>query len=346
MVKYYFFFLLIFSNILRAEQCSSQVNLKSYIPKYAKNFHIDYKKDFKIISTLSAQYLVTKNVNNITCNFNLKLNHAEKNIIMTSTTYLPSLVLLKKQEELIAFQGKKYIYEKNFNLNKIMDIGFVLNPENLLKFKPQLIMAYQENLQEISSLSFFYKLKLPLVISMEHLENSALGRAEWIIFNSAFFNEEEKAIEFYNKIESNYLKLVKKTPTKKKVLVGDIQNGFWVFPGAKSDFSQMLIDAGAELVLQVNSRATQKISLEELVKKNLNPDFWLLNNNFHSKKELDHPIYKKFKDVAIYNYIARKNKFGANDFWETVISRPDLVLNDLVMIFNNHDSGLQWYKKL
>ncbi len=346
MTNLFILFILLFPLSLMAENCELKPTVKKYIPKHAKNFQIDYKKDYKIISTKSEKYLVANDVRKIKCQFDFKINTVSKNIVMTSTTYLPTLSLLGREDLLVAFQGKKYIYNSKFNLNKIDDIGFSLSPENLIKYSPQLIISYMDNMQGSNDLKLFYRLGLPVVISYEHEEESALARAEWSIFNSAFLDAEEKMQKVFLEIEENYLKIKNNVKSRKKVLVGDIQNGFWVFPGAKSDFSQMLIDAGAELVLQVNSRATQKISLEELVKKNLNPDFWLLNNNLHSKKELDHPIYKKFKEIAIYNYIARKNKYGANDFWETGISRPDLVLNDLVMILNNHDSNLHWYKKL
>lgn len=338
--------ILMMSCSLRAQDCSTLPTVKKFIPQYAKNFKIDYKENFKIISTSKEQYLVTKNIKKINCDFKYKLNQVGNNVVMTSTTYLPVLSVLQKQNLLIAFQGKKYIFDSRFDLEKIADIGFTLNPENLLKYKPQLILGYLENLQGTNDLSFYYRLNLPLVLSEEHIENSALGRAEWVVFNAAFFGDEELAIKFFKKIEQNYISLVKTIKVKRKVLVGDIQNGFWIFPGASSDFSNILLDAGAELILNISSNKTQRISLEELLSKKIKPDLWLLNNNMQSLKELNHPIYKEFINIPIYNYVNRVNKNGANDFWETSISRPDLVLKDLINILNGRDNELTWYKRL
>ena len=345
MVKLFVIILLISCQPLLAEQCSLLPTIKKFIPKYAEQFQIEYKEGFKIISTSNEKYLVAKDLKKINCDFKYKIREVEKNVVMTSTTYLPVLVLLQKSNELVAFQGKKYIFDPSFDLSKIDDIGFSLNPENLLKYKPQLILAYLENLQGLNDLAFFYRLNLPLVLSLEHTESTALGRAEWIIFNAAFFGEEDKAVKFFNEIEQNYNVLKNGLKVKKKILVGDIQNGFWVFPGAESDYSKILKDAGAELILQAPSNKTQRLSLEELLNKKIKPDIWLLNNNMKSIGELSHPIYKNF-NVPTYNYINRVNQNGANDFWESSISRPDLVLKDIINILNGRDKELRWYKRL
>lgn len=338
--------IIFFSNSIRAQQCSTLPTLRKFMPKYAKNFQIEYKENFKIVSTLSEHYLVAKDLKKIKCDYKFKLKQVENNVVMTSTTYLPVLSLLQKQNTLVAFQGKKYIYDSHFDLSKITDIGFTLNPENLLGYKPQLILAYPENLQNINDLAFYYRMSLPLVLSYEHLENTALGRAEWVVFNAAFFGEEEKGIKFFNEIEQNYILLSKSKKVKRKVLIGDVQNGFWVFPGASSDFSKIVQDAGAELILNVSSNKTQRISLEEFINKKIKPDLWLLNNNVQKLKELDHPIYKDLKNIPIYNYVNRVNRNGANDFWETSISRPDLVLKDMLNILTGRDNELTWYKRI
>jgi iron complex transport system substrate-binding protein len=53
-----------------------------------------------------------------------------------------------------------------------------------------------------------------------------------------------------------------------------------------------------------------------------------------------------FKQSKIYNNNKRENKYGGNDFWEIGVVRPDLVLKDLISIFNNpniSDEKLYFY---
>lgn len=55
-----------------------------------------------------------------------------------------------------------------------------------------------------------------------------------------------------------------------------------------------------------------------------------------------------FRNGDIYNNNARTNPAGGNDYWESGVVRPDLVLRDLVKIFHPElvEEEFVYYKRL
>jgi len=63
---------------------------------------------------------------------------------------------------------------------------------------------------------------------------------------------------------------------------------------------------------------------------------------------IDFSNFKAFKTQKVYNNIKRLNSEQGNDFWESGITRPDLVLKDLIKIFHPDliDHELFYYQRL
>lgn len=55
-----------------------------------------------------------------------------------------------------------------------------------------------------------------------------------------------------------------------------------------------------------------------------------------------------FRSGRVYNNNARTNAAGGNDYWESAVVNPDLVLRDLVKIFHPELVGedFVYYKQL
>ncbi|HCK23371.1 MAG TPA: iron ABC transporter substrate-binding protein, partial [Bacteroides graminisolvens] len=45
-------------------------------------------------------------------------------------------------------------------------------------------------------------------------------------------------------------------------------------------------------------------------------------------------LFKAFKNKQVYNINKRKNKNGGNDYWESGVARPDLLLSDMIRILH------------
>jgi iron complex transport system substrate-binding protein len=212
-------------------------------------------------------------------------------------------------------------------------------------------MAYTANVS-VKKAQEMRRLKIPIVLNYDFEEKHPLARAEWIIFESAFFGKDKEAQELFGQIKTNYNEL-KRRATKfkvKKILVGDIQNGRWATCGEKSDLGILIKDAGGELVFKNETSQTQFMSLEKALKEKIVPDLWLAQNTWEKKESaLKDSRYKKFSSLPIFNNTKRLNANGFSDFWETGIARPDLLLKDLLLIFHPQEVSVEetiWYKEL
>lgn len=343
--------LFLFSISSIASVCDEGRPLSIFRPKYARHFSISYFKNYKIITVDKYKYFLSNT--NLDCDTaKLVLKIPAHKVVMTSTTYLPALEILKEENALVGFQNKKYIVSKVFNLNKIKEISYKFNPENLLTLKADLIMGYEANYLNEKQGEVFKKLKLPVVINKDFEETSPLARAEWIVFIASFFDLDKKAVEVFKSIENDYLKLKsenEKRVTKTTVLVGDIQNGSWITCGGKSDLAQMIYDAGGILAYNRPSSATQNVSLEEVGRDKTTYDIWLPHNNWKTLETKKDKRYQFINAKKVFNNNQITNEYMANDYWEMGMQRPDLLLLDLVAIFHPEDykgHKLHWYHQL
>lgn len=342
-------FIFLYANASIANNCIQKPIIRSFKPKYSLNFSIDYYSNFKILKTAKSNVLLTSNLQSLDCSFPIKVKTPVNKIVLTSTTYLPSLELLNQEKKLLGFTGKQYIYSNKFDLKNIIEISSINNIELLVKYKPDVILNGEDPATISNNLSKLIQFNIAYVPNFDFLETNPLARAEWLIYNSSLFNLEEEAQKIFEKIEVNYNQEKNKVLRypKKSVLIGEIQNGKWAHPGAKSDLAIIVQDAGGELKYKKSSDQTQYISLEELLTKELDVDIWLSHNRFNSKLDLrSNPFYKKIKFKKIANYNNSVNKNGSNDYWEMGLQRPDLLLKDLITIFHNDCSNLIWYKCL
>ncbi len=347
----------IFSLTAFGKECILNSPVKVFRPQYAQHFYIEYFNNFKIVHVGKNQYLLSR-TKDLGCEVSMnKIITPVKKVVMMSTTYLPGLTLINQEKSLIAFQGKNYIVSKNFKLDQVKEVSFKFNTEHLLGLNADLVMGYEENLTSENQREMFDKLKIPVVMNKDFEESSPLGRAEWLIYIASFYDQEDKAIEIFTMIKNNYLSLKlknQKTATPTSVLVGEIQNGKWVTCGGKSDFGQMVEDAGGVLAFKRPSVLTQSISLEEFTKNKGAFDTWLTHNSWTSINDKNKALrsdtrYLLVKAKKVYNNNLISNKFNSNDFWESGLQRPDLLLLDLSIIFhpeNYRDQKPRWYQKL
>ena len=338
---------------LWSAECEQQEVENAYIPHFAKHFKIKYYKDFKLVDSMKDRFIVADTLP-LKCETKLPVfTSSTKRFIATSTTHLAFLKDFRIEKTLVGFQGLRYINNPKLRSQKIKDINYQLNAEELLSLKPDLVMAYSANLASEKRLNDLRKLKIPVVLNRDFEETHPLARAEWMVFEAVFFSKDQEAKKLFKSIEDSYLSLAgesKKKNARPLVLVGDIQNGKWATCGGLSDLAILIRDAGGDLLLNSSSTDTQYVSLEKILSTNEVPSYWLTQNTWSdltsAKKD---SRYKKFISIPAFNNNLILNAEGFNDYWETGVSRPDLLLKDLYDIFNNKQAShlkLNWYKEL
>jgi iron complex transport system substrate-binding protein len=114
-------------------------------------------------------------------------------------------------------------------------------------------------------------------------------------------------------------------------------------------------DAGGNYLFKnEKARESLNLSIEQVMMEGQQADLWIhtgmansLNDILASDDRLAQlPAYK---NKQVYNNNKRQNNYGGNDFWESGVMNPHLILKDLFHIFHpqlNTDTNLYYYQKL
>jgi len=270
-------------------------------------------------------------------------------IVVTSTTHIPMVELLNEETSIIGFPHSKYVSsEKTRTLideGKITEIGVEnsLNTEILLDLEPELVVGYSVSSAD-KSLTTIKKAGVNVIYNGDWLEESPLGRAEWIKFFGVLFDKEKQADSIFKLIETNYLEaknIALKATNKPTILSGAIMTkDIWNLPAGESFVAQFLKDANLNYLWN-NSKGKGSLSLsfESVLDIGKNAEFWIAPGYFTSKKQLlnSNSLYgefESFKNDKVYTPTTKKGKTGGIIYYELAPTRPDLVLKDIIKITN------------
>ncbi len=268
-------------------------------------------------------------------------------MVVTSTTHLPHISLLKEKNKIIGFPNTKYISSEDFikqlEEHKIKEIGngAGLNVEKTLLLKPEIIIAFSSG-NDQKQFRIFQKNKIPVIFNADWMEDEPLGRAEWIKLFGVLFDKEQKADSIFHKIAENYNLIKSKIKNRKqKPLV--FQGGFfgdkWYLPGGKSYAAKLIKDAGGKYIWEEDTHnGSVAYNFENVLIELPKADVWLNPGSIVSKSTLAKQIpqvvdLKSYKKDKIYTYALAKGKKGGLIYFEDSPAHPDKVLEDLYHIF-------------
>ncbi len=175
----------------------------------------------------------------------------------------------------------------------------------------------------------------------DYMENTPLGRAEWIRVIGILAGCEEKADAWFDDIERRYNALsglcanVKHRPT----VFSDLAfNGQWYVAGGKSYIAKLFADAGADYIWKDNpSTASVPMDAESILAKAQKADYWRVINSLPTpmtyatlaKENPVYPLFDAFKKHQII--VCDILKTG---YFEQSQCEPDLLLADFIHFFH------------
>jgi len=242
------------------------------------------------------------------------------------------------------------------NNGSINDLGVTisLNVEKLVASKVEILVVspFEESLHDR-----FKKMGLCVVKDASYMEDSPLGRAEWIKFEAAFLCKDSLANEIFSNIEKRYLDIcqkVQKTKNRPTVFTEKKFGDTWYTAGGYSYMGRFMKDAGANyLWSDLKNSGSVPLTFEKVFSKAINAQFWLIkynNTQFDLTIKLLGEEYDLYKNFAAYK---TGNVFAVNSgntaFYEEGPMEPDVVLSDLVKIFHPEimtDYKPKYYLKL
>ncbi len=289
-----------------------------------------------------------------------------KNIIAMSTTYLPTLEDLGLIDRLIGLDS--YMWTTNpavrtrIESGDIAEIGggAAVNVELTLDLDPALVMTYGTGFADYDTHPVLLEAGIPVALNGDFVEQSPLGRAEWMKFIALFFNREAAAAAQFDTVAMEYHAVAELTATlteRPSVLLGSVYNGTWYVAGGGSYMARLLADAGAAyLWSDEGDVGALPLDFESVYAVAAEAEFWLNPDNsfwFSVENVLDSdPRYGDFaplKRGQMYNNNARVNENGGNAYYEEGAAHPERVLKDLVKILHPHllpDHELRFYQQV
>ncbi|ESU27022.1 iron ABC transporter [Flavobacterium limnosediminis JC2902] len=271
-----------------------------------------------------------------------------QSIVVTSTTNVPFLEMLGVENKLVGFPHTDYISSEK--TRALIDKGLVknvgqnekLNMEQLIELAPELIVTFgvDNNNPMIQNLE---KSGLKVMIQGDWMEQSPLGKAEWIKLYAALFGKQKEGKKLFDDIVKNYnqaLDSVKNSKAETTVLYGSMYQDQWYVAKGNSWVAQFLRDAKADYLWKdLEGTGSLGLSFENILDKAKNAGCWIAAGPYKTLAELEesNPHYSQFdafKKKNVYTFEAKLGATGGTVYYESGPSRPDLVLKDFIKIFH------------
>lgn len=335
--------------------------------KYAQGFSISDQGTYKILeiknpwpkSEKTYKYALVPKNQKVKLNkndFEAIVNIPIKKIVVTSTTHIPALELLDEVQTLVGFPGIDYISSKKtrnrIDNGKVRELGKNegINTEVLLELFPDVVIGFgiDGNNKTFETIK---KSNIPVIYDGDWVESSPLAKTEWIKLFGVLYDKEKKADSIFNTIENNYLeakKLASKVNNQPTILSGAMYNDVWYLPKGTSTEAQLLKDANTNYLFK-ETKGTGSLSLnfETVYAKAKDADIWLSPSNYESMEALEnsnthYTMFKAFQDKNVYSFTNTTGDTGGVLYYELGMTRPDLVLKDLIKIC--HPELLEHYQ--
>lgn len=343
--------------------------------RYAKRFAIEHRNGYTLVAmfgnktnfdTTASWVIYPENTKPTLPAGKIAIKSPCKRIAALSSIYAGMFCELGSLDHLVAIDNIDYVNNAGI-LNKHAQGGLKelakgpeLDLEQTVVLHPNILFTFGMGDAQKAAYSKLEKAGIPVAVSLDHLEESPLARAEWIKFYAVFADREAMGDSIFNTVEANYLSLKKKMASvdARPSVFSEIKYGdVWYVPGGKSFMAQLISDAGGNYVWGDDDHTgSLPLSFEEVYSRAKDADYWINLPGVKSTKELlaFEPRYKQFRAfqlARLYNNDLNMNALGYSTYWETGMTHPDRILSDLARIFHpeqKQDAGenLFYYRQL
>ena len=115
---------------------------------------------------------------------------------------------------------------------------------------------------------------------------------------------------------------------------GASYRGTWYVPSGTTYMGCLFRDAGAAYTFaDERTNGSIPLTMEQALRAFSDADVWV-GANARTMEELraideHHTWFKAYQTGRVYHFYGRTNSTGGNDFWETGVVHPEIILSDL-----------------
>lgn len=280
-------------------------------------------------------------------------------VVCMSSSHVAMLDAIGCIEGVVGVSGKHYILNEHIaSSEQIRDVGYDsnLDYEALLLLDADVVLMYGVTAENRAVTAKLKELGIPYIYLGDYVEQSPLGKAEWMVAVAEIMGVRERGEERFSGVVERY-EAVRSTIApngeRPKVMFNTPYQEVWYMPSDESYMVRLVEDAGGEYIYagRNTSSGSVGISLEEAYTLVSEADIWLNVGQYLSLDGLAEaaPHFMGCDVVRrgdIYNNNRRRSSGGGSDFWESAIVRPDVVLRDLATIISGSDEELYYYQQL
>lgn len=280
----------------------------------------------------------------------LTLDSPLEHVVVTSNSLAALMVELGVAGHIAGVCEPEYIFDPTIHAmigcRLIADCGSGMYPniERILELEPDAIFVSPF---EGGGYAQLEKLGIPLIQCADYMEDTPLGRAEWIRFYGRLFGVGPAADSLFQKVRTDYESLsdlALSCTGRPKVMLDTRSGSAWYTAGGRSTIGQMIAQAGGNYAFaDRNENGSIPLAFESVFERAQDSDIWLLKNSTegtltYSQLESDYSGYARFRpfrDKTIW--VCDVNR---TPYFEETAFHPELLMNDYIAIFHP-ESGLK-----
>lgn len=284
-----------------------------------------------------------------------------KRVVCMSSSHIAMLDAIGAVESVVGVSGKNFITNPYVVANQrtIADVGYDgnMNFELLVAQQPDIVLLYGVTGACVME-SKLDELGIPYIYIGEYVEEDPLGKAEWLIALAEIVGLRQQGLTYFSELPQRYEQLKSiaasaHTPAP-KVMINTPYADSWFMPSTTSYIARLIADAGGDYIYQQNtSNHSLPIDLEQAALLTTEADIWLHVENINSLDDLRRQL-PKFAQMPcvqrgeVYNCDKRRVAGGGNDYWESGVVHPDVILRDLIKIFHSElvSEEFVYYRKI
>lgn len=287
-----------------------------------------------------------------------------RKVVCMSSSYVAMFEALEEEDKICGVSGGRFItspaMREGLDRGAVKDVGYEsgLNFELIAAMNPDIVLIYGVADDNGAMTAKFDELGIPYGYMGDYLENSALGKAEWMVAVGELCGKRAEAemrfegiVHRYDSIKS----IANDTSCRPKVMLNAPYRDVWFLPPKNSYMVSLIEDAGGEyLQAAVDKNMSLPVSAEKAYAMLSQADVWLNPGGAHTIADIE-TENSRFMDTPpvkngrVFNNNRRTTEAGGCDFWESGAVRPDIVLSDLIRILHpelSDSTDTYYYKKV
>lgn len=359
--KIHFSFLLSLSLLFASTGCrraavhnTADTAVDTVILHYAKGFSIVNFENFRRIDiyspwtagkTIQQRYYLVSDDSISTPSDGMRVHVPVGTWATASCTHIGFLGAVDELQRITGVTNPGIIYNdtirSRYSRGLVTDIGDALNinTEVLLALHPDMLILNLIGSNDTQA-GHISNVGTNILYNNEWKETTPLARAEWIKLFGAMSGKDALADSFFCEVEKRYTALCEHAGSMTRhpsLFSGGDFRGTWYVPSGNTYMGYLFADAGAEYAMSGNtSTESIPLTMEQALTHFAHADVWVgapaVTYEELLAQQGRYNMLDAVKNHSVYNFYGRTKHGGANDFWETGVVRPDLILGDLLVI--------------